>query len=633
MNRSNVEEIKARLAIEDVIGGYLKIEKAGKSFKVKCPFHNEKTASFFVSPERGGYYCFGCGAKGDIFSFVEQFEGLDFRGALKILADKAGIRLSYDKNADGESDRMRAAMEDAAKYFEFQFERSKEAQVYIKGRGISSETRKTFRIGWAPEGWTNLSMYLKGKGYSEVLIEKVGLIKQKESSDASAATVEAATSVFPTGVGKTLRRAEEGAAISNVYHYDRFRGRIMFPITDSSGRVIAFSGRILKDDGKSAKYLNSPDTPLYDKSLVLYGLDKAKSEIRRLNYSILVEGQMDLVMSHQAGIKNTVASSGTALTALTVSESGVISNLGLVRRLSPNIIIAFDSDSAGRKAAMRASGIALGMGMDVKIADIVGGKDPADLVKDDIEKWKNTLKSAKPVIEFELDNVVREIADQRKLSKAMQERVLPLIAKMESVSDQSHFIQMVADRAKIPADIIWQDLKIVQKRLKDAIFSNTSVTNSNNVAMPKIGASPSNASVRTSSEQTKRIDIIERRLFGLLYLMEKENTEQAQKYRDQLKKIAGDSYSEREKRAQALKSDLSFEAEEFFGSVRDSWDKQAEILLSNFEEDLVNEEIIRTMQELKVAEKDQDKKLLEKLVKRCQALSMRKAEIGKRRKG
>ncbi len=646
MNRSNVEEIKARLAIEDVIGGYIKVEKAGKSFKAKCPFHNEKTASFFISPERGGYYCFGCNSKGDIFSFVEQFEGLDFRGALKILADKAGVKLTYDKSADGESDRMRAVMEDAVKYFELQFEKSKEAQEYVKGRGITDETRKLFRIGWAPEGWTNISVYLKGKGYSEALIEKVGLIKQKESANASAPLGREQSSeeersdergrAVParSGAGNS-----SGATLDSRFrgndnrHYDRFRGRIMFPITDSSGRVIAFSGRILKDDGQSAKYLNSPDTPLYDKSLVLYGLDKAKSEIRRLNYSILVEGQMDLVMSHQAGIKNTVASSGTALTDEIKSESGVVSNLGLVRRLSPNVIIAFDSDAAGRKATMRAAGIALGMGMDIKIADIVGGKDPADLVKDDVEKWRNTLKSAKPVIEFELDNVVREVSDQRKLSKAIQERVLPLIAKMESASEQSHFIQMVSDRAKMTADIIWQDLKIVQKRLKDTAFSNVSATSSSNAAMPNIGNKRPEANVRTSFEQTKRIDIVERRLFGLLYLMEKDNKELAEKYLIQLKKIVGDSYEERASRAKTLANDLLFEAEEFFGAVRDSWDKQAGILLSNFEEDLVNEEIIRTMQELKIAENNKDKELLGELVKKCQALSMRKAEIGKRRRG
>ena len=163
MNRTNVEEIKARIPIEELIGSYVKVEKSGKSYKARCPFHNEKTASFFISPERGGYYCFGCGAKGDIFSFVEQFEGLDFKGALKILADRAGIPLVVDQKTDSERDQLFKITEEVAKYFEEQFSKSKEAQDYIKGRGIKPETRQAFRIGWAPEGWQNLLNYLKKK--------------------------------------------------------------------------------------------------------------------------------------------------------------------------------------------------------------------------------------------------------------------------------------------------------------------------------------------------------------------------------------------------------------------------------------------------------------------------------------
>ena len=191
---------------------------------------------------------------------------------------------------------------------------------------MTDKTRAEFRIGFAPEGWRNLYDYLKAKKYPNELIEKAGLAKRAEDNTGN--------------------------------YYDRFRGRIMFPLNDSSGRVIAFSGRILPrlDDGKSAKYLNSPDTPIFDKSSVLYGLDKAKSFIRRLDYSILVEGQMDLIMSHQAGVKNTVAASGTALTDAESDKNGVINNLGLLRRLSQNVIIAFDADAAGRKAAMRAAG-------------------------------------------------------------------------------------------------------------------------------------------------------------------------------------------------------------------------------------------------------------------------------------
>ncbi len=610
MNRTAVEEIKARIPIEELIGSYVKLEKAGKSFKARCPFHNEKTASFFVSPDRGGYYCFGCNAKGDIFSFVEQFEGLDFRGALKILAEKAGVKLTYDQKADGERDRLYQIMEEAAKYFEAQFEKSSDtssiaAREYVKSRGIADATRKEFRIGWVPEGWQNLIDHLRKLKYPDSLMEKAGLGKKTED-------------------GK---------------FYDRFRGRIIFPITDSSGRVVAFSGRILKDDGKSAKYLNSPDTPLYDKSLILYGLDKAKSEIRRLNYSIFVEGQMDLVMSHQAGIRNTVAASGTALADETISASGAVSNLGLVRRLSPNVIIAFDADSAGRKAALRAAGIALSLGMDVKVADITGGKDPADLVREDVKKWKDVLRTAKPVIEFELDNILREFGggknvasgkggdkssvDARKTAKAVTERVLPLLARIENSSDQSHFVTMIADRAKLPVDSVWQDVKVVAARIKKEDVSPNSQSSIPNSQSP---------SARTTSEIPRRIDLIERRLFGLLALMAKEKSAKVEEYKDLIKKAAGHSYDARAERARAMTDDLLFEAEAFFGADEKHWDKHMKELLINFEEDLVSEELIATMQELKAAERTGNGALVAELAKKCQALSMRKADIGKWRR-
>ncbi len=609
MNRNTVEEIKARIPIEDLIGSYIKVEKSGKSYKARCPFHNEKSPSFFISPDRGGYYCFGCNAKGDIFSFVEQFEGLDFRGALKILADRAGVKLVHDEKADGERDRLYKVMELATAYFEEQLARSTEAREYVKGRGITEETQKSFRIGLAPDGWRNLMTYLKGKGFNEAAMEKVGLIKQKEG-----------TSDF----------------------YDRFRGRIMFPISDSSGRVIAFSGRILKDeknaDGSSpAKYLNSPDTPLFDKSLVLYGLDKAKTEIRRLNYTIFVEGQMDLVMSHQAGIKNTVASSGTALSEETMNAVGIISNLGLVRRLSPNVIIAFDSDNAGRKAALRAAGIALSLAMDVKIADIVGGKDPADLVKEDVEKWKQTLRDAKPVIEFELGNVVREHAeskstDARKLTKMVTDRVLPLVARIESSSDQSHFVAMIADQAKIPVDSVWQDVRVVAKRLKEAEAAANPTTNQ--FSSTQASGRNTITKARTTSEMPRRVDLIERRLFGLLFLMEKEKlNDQVTIANNQVKKMAGESYEARVAFANQNKNDLMFEAESFFGTDAgkdgENWVKPMKELLKNFEEDIISDEIVTAMHELKIAEKAGDNEKVMELAKKCQALSIRKALIGK----
>ena len=636
MNRTAVEQIKERISIDELIGSYVKLEKAGKSFKARCPFHNEKSPSFFVSPDRGGYYCFGCGAKGDIFSFVEQFEGLDFRGALKILAEKAGVKLVFDQKADGERERLFQIMEDATTYFEQQLSKNKEASDYVTRRGISDVTRTAFRIGWAPEGWSNLHNYLKTKGYSDLLLERAGLIKKRDSSNEVSQHVQ---SVKQTS-GASVAFAEQAVyAGGRSEYYDRFRGRVVFPINDSSGRVVAFSGRILKDDGKSAKYLNSPDTPLYDKSQVLYGLDKAKSDIRRLGYSIFVEGQMDLVMSHQAGIKNTVASSGTALTDEAFSESGAVSNLGLVRRLSPNIIIAFDSDSAGRKAALRAAGIALSMGMDVKIADLVGGKDPADLVLNNPEDWKTALRSAKPIIEFELGNVINDTPDHRKISRALRDRVFPFLARIDSQMDKDHFVQLIADRANIGKDAIWQDLRAVEEKIKQERVSNSGRVTPAVSAGGESSLDLSEAKRRENllaprgdgTATPSRIDLVERRMFGLLMLMEKESMPIAVDYREQIKKICGESYTERCARIDAVASDVLFEADAMFGVDTNRWAIHMKELIVNFETDLVNQDLINSMQELKTAEKAGDTARLAELAQKCQVLSIRKAEIGKKR--
>lgn len=594
MNRSAVEEIKAHLSIEDVIGSYLKLEKSGKAFKAKCPFHHEKTASFFVSPDRGGYYCFGCNAKGDIFTFVEQFEGLDFRGALKVLADRAGVPLVYDQKADSERDRLFQIMEEAAKFFEAELAKSAPAREYVATRGISDATRAEFRIGFAPNDWRALYSYLRAKNWPNELIEKAGLAKKAEDKTGN--------------------------------YYDRFRGRVMFPISDSSGRVIAFTGRIMPqlDDGKGAKYLNSPDTPLYDKSSVLFGLDKAKSYIRRLDYSIMVEGQMDLIMSHQAGVKNVVAASGTALADSESNREGVVNNLGLLRRLSGNLIIAFDSDAAGRKAAMRAAGIALSLGMDVKIADIVGGKDPADLVLENPEKWKDILRATKPVVEFELNNVLTEVAEPRKVPKALRERVFPFIAAIESETDKAYFVKLVADRAGIAEQAVWDDVRTLAKKLAAEAAAKPAASGA---SAPAASRAPSAA-----ASASRRIDLVERRMFGLLDLMQKANRPEAASYLDEIRKVAGDSFPERKQRADAIMADLSFEAEAFFGTDAAKWDFHMRDLLASFEEDIVADELVSTMAELRAKERANDQAAVAELAKKCQALSIRKAEIAKLRR-
>jgi DNA primase len=595
---TSVDKIKERLTIEEVVGSYIKLEPAGKNFKAKCPFHNEKTASFYVSTDRNSFYCFGCGQKGDIFSFVEQFEGLDFMGALKLLADRAGIELVFEKTeTKSEKERLYSILEDATRFFEGGLHGSHEAQEYLKKRGITSETIRDFRIGYVPADWRLLYTYLINKKYSDSEIEKAGLAKRAEQK-------------------------EKG-------FYDRFRGRIMFPIADSSGRIIAFSGRILVDDGKSAKYLNSPDTILFNKSTVLYGIDKAKQDIRSKNYTILVEGQMDLVLSHQALIKNTVAVSGTALADTLTSKENVINNLGIVRRLSPNIILAFDSDAAGRKAAMRSAGIALSLGMDVKIADLPEGKDPADLVLSNPEEWKNVLRQAKPVVEFQIDSVMKEATlkklDPRKIPPLLREKVLPFISSLDGAMEKAHFIKMIHEKTGLAEDAVREDLKKLEAVQKAEAVGKTPLQK------------PGQSGIVSPNVQVSRLDMISRKLFGLLaYLRAQPNGLDVSGLDSTIRRLAGEErYHNLIQELEPFKDELMLEAEVFFGQDKGSKLQQhADELLLNFEEDIVRRDLTSSMNELSKAEKskatDNEK---QELMKKCQVLTLRLREIsGKRKK-
>ena len=264
MSSSSVEKIKERLSIVDVISSYIQVEQSGKNFKAKCPFHNEKTPSFFISADRGTYYCFGCGEKGDIFSFVEKFEGADFMGALKLLAEKAGVVLETQNRNNKEDNKKELyfeILEDATKFFETNFDKEPSARAYLLGRGMTDSTMKDFRVGYVKDEWRSLSDHLIAKGYKIQDLEIVGLVKKSEKA-------------------KSIIDGSPDSQSESRGFYDRFRGRIIFPISDSSGRVIAFSGRIFgRDDANEAKYLNSPDTPLFNKSNVLFGIDKAKDEL------------------------------------------------------------------------------------------------------------------------------------------------------------------------------------------------------------------------------------------------------------------------------------------------------------------------------------------------------------------
>ncbi|MCE9549364.1 DNA primase, partial [Candidatus Nomurabacteria bacterium] len=557
---SPVNKIKERLTIEKIISSYIKLERTGINFKAKCPFHNEKTPSFFVSSSRGTYYCFGCAAKGDIFSFVQEFEGLDFKGALKLLAARAGVPLeNYNKEAESEKERLYRVMEESTLYFSSNLVKHKEVLEYLSLRGLNENSLKDFRVGFATLDWRELYTHLTKKGFTEVEMEKAGLIKKSE---------------------KSLPDGRQG-------YYDRFRGRVMFPISDSSGRVIAFSGRIFTDDGKSAKYLNSPDTILFNKSAVLYGLDKAKESIRKNNFSILVEGQMDLILSHQAGYKNNIETSGTALSDETVSKENAVSNLGLVRRLTPNIVLAFDADKAGFAASNRAGKIALSLGMDVKVAKMPEGVDPADLIsKGGVTAWKEVIRESKHIIEFLLDRILtNKEEDMRKVGREIKEKILPYVDALESSIEKVHFLKKISDTSGIPVNALEDDLKKVgeeskheKEEIQEAIESGL-----------------------------YRKDHILNRLLGII-LWQKSLSKTSIEVDKVLVELAEILKTEVEKileNTESNKEDLIFEAEVFYG-VEVDLEKDVEELLNNLKEEHLKEELGRKMRELHLAEENKD---------------------------
>jgi DNA primase len=411
-----VRTIKERLNIVDVVGGYVDLKQVGASYKGCCPFHNEKTPSFFVSPERGTFHCFGCGRGGDIFTFIEEQEGLDFKGALKFLAHRAGVELVPEAPEKREHrDRMYGAMEEATVFFQRALVENEEARAYLYKRGVKPETLKSFRIGFAPDSWDAIFTHLSSLGYTTEEIEAIGLIKKSEKP-------------------------------GRASHYDRFRSRIMFPITDTAGRAIGFSGRIFgKDDAEAAKYINSPETDIYKKSHVLFGFDKARSALREKKRLTIVEGQMDLLLCHQAGYTETVALSGTALTPEQVT---------MMERLTKEVIFAFDGDSAGIAAAERSARIALSAGMDVRMVELPEGKDPADVISESAEAWEKILSQAPHIIDFFTTRWKKEGSDMRQSALLVSEHVVPLIALIPNALEQDHFVQLTARTLSTTPDAV-----------------------------------------------------------------------------------------------------------------------------------------------------------------------------------
>ena len=380
VSKETIDQIRNALDIADVVGSYIQIKRAGNSIKALCPFHKEKTPSFHVNPARQAFHCFGCGVGGDVFKFVMLYDHVDFPTALRMLASRAGIAIQIDDQRAGKwegpgKDEIFAANEEASKRYQKELMQSPEAagaREYLKKRALNTEACKEWGIGWAPEGWDFLSGAAGPRdGPKMKALEAAGLLSANEA-------------------GRL---------------YDRFRGRVMFTIRDELGRAVGFSGRVLKTDDKTVgKYVNTPETPAFRKSRILFALDKAKREILDARTALLVEGQIDCIRCHLGGFKNAVASQGTAFT----SEHAT-----LLKRYADKVVVVLDADAAGRKAALRSAELLIAEGLAVTLAALPAGEDPDSLIlKKGPEAFAAVLKNAQTPMGFLL-GMLREQEDFR----------------------------------------------------------------------------------------------------------------------------------------------------------------------------------------------------------------------------
>ena len=400
------EEIRARLNIEDVVGEYVQLKRAGRNFKGLSPFTGERTPSFYVSPDKNIWHDFSSNKGGDVFSFVMEVEGIDFRAAMELLANRVGIDLSAysSKGAQEIAQRKRRlleALELATQYYQQSLVKNDHAVQYVfKQRGLSKEIVQTFRMGYAPSSGDALVNFLNKKGFS----------------------------------GKELANA----GLTNRFGGDLFRGRMMVPLMDGSGQVIGFTARILEDEPNAPKYLNTPQTLLYDKGRHVFGLSQAKEAIRRNDYAVIVEGNLDVVSSHQAGVTQVVATAGTAMTE---------HHLKALVRLSPYVRLAFDGDAAGLAATERAIPIAQTVGVDLTIISLPPEyKDPDEVIQKDPKLWQQAIAQAQPVIDW----VLKQYSQREDLATALGKRrfttaALAVVRALQDPVEQEHYVKKIAE--------------------------------------------------------------------------------------------------------------------------------------------------------------------------------------------
>lgn len=426
--RETIDEIRSRNDIADVIGSYLSLKNAGSRFKALCPFHKEKTPSFTISPERQIYHCFGCDAGGDVISFVQEYEKVDFMVALQMLADRVGMELNFE-DGDGKSSNKRELFkihEGVAQLYHRILQEHSEGEAgraYLATRGLKPETVEAFQIGFAPDRFDALEKWSSQQRISIDLMEQAGL----------------------------MARSERGSV------YDRFRKRLMFPILDEAGRVIGFSGRLIDPNDKGGKYVNSPETPLFRKSRVLFGINKARRAMADKRTAIVVEGQLDCIRCHEAGIANVVASQGTALTS---------DHARMIRRYADEVILVLDADAAGQKAALRSSEAFIAEELSVRVASLPSGEDPDSLIcSQGAEALFAKVNAAVSALDFLIDSFAK-IEDLRTETGLMRtsRAVQGLIACAPGAIQRDRMIQRAAERLGLSQAALRRDMARRPKR-------------------------------------------------------------------------------------------------------------------------------------------------------------------------
>jgi len=408
---SVIEEIKQKNDVVEVVGQYVQLKKAGRNFTGLCPFHSETRPSFFVFPERQSWHCFGaCNTGGDVLSFVMKKEGIDFGEAMRLLADRVGVTIpsklepARQKKEKEKLDKIFRINQETTQYYYnllINSPSAEKARKYINERGLSDNAISDFQLGFSPDNWEALKQYLLGKNYKEADLLEAGLLIQ-----------------------------EDGGGT-----HDRFRNRLMFPISDIKGNIAGFGARAL--DNSMPKYLNSPQTPVFDKSGTLYGMNLAKAAIRQKDEAIIVEGYMDAITAYQYGFGNIIASMGTSITDKQLQE---------LKKLTRNITLALDADSAGEEAMLRCVGYENSLDAEVKVITLPEGKDPDDVIKQDIETWQKLLSEAIPVIDYTINMMTAklDLSTARDKSVAV-DKLSPIIAEIRNEARLEHYIKKLSN--------------------------------------------------------------------------------------------------------------------------------------------------------------------------------------------